>query len=99
MTTNRFVKLCMDCYAMLIDSAPYDTGNLANNSIKIEFQDENTCKIYIDEAIAPYMPYTNEPWIAERWQGKKNPNENWFDYAVQDIVEFLASRTKGELKK
>ncbi len=77
--------------------APIETGNLKNNAIRYEWKDANTFVIYVDQGIAPYMPYTNEPWIAERWKGKKNPNEHWWQDTVQIIAEVMALELKGEL--
>lgn len=50
------------------------------------------CKLYVDENIAPYMKFTNEPW-----EHGKNPNEGWFDRAAQTIAEHIARSTKGDL--
>ena len=99
MTSTDFANLCSRCVEELRKLAPKDTGNLAYNAIKFEFPDTNTCKIIVDEAIAPYMPYTNEPWIAERWHGKKNPNEKWFDNAAEKIAQLFAQLSRGELKR
>lgn len=55
--------------------------------------------VYIDEKKAPYMPYTNEPWIDKRWNGKKNPNEGWWQRFVAEFVRRLAAELKGELKE
>lgn len=71
------------------------TGNLAFNATKIEHTDERTSVIYIDEDIAPYMPYTNEPWISPKWKGHKNPNEGWFDKVAKDLAQHLAQTTSG----
>ena len=43
------------------------------------------------------MVYTNEPWIAERWNEKKNPNEGWFEAAVELISEELSDLLEGQL--
>lgn len=83
---------------MLRRLAPYDTGNLALNAIKIEFPDPNTCVISVDESIAPYMPYTTFPWLAARWNGKKNPNEGWWEDANKKCMEALAKRIQGVLR-
>lgn len=55
MTSNEFVMLCKECEAMLRAAAPVDTGNLRKDAIKIEIVG-NTCRLYVDESIAPYMP-------------------------------------------
>ena len=62
------------------------------------FLDNDTFMIKIDLAKAPYMPYTNEPWLAKRWNGKKNPNEGWWENAVKKVVEYLAQALGGEIQ-
>ena len=44
------------------------------------------------------MPYTNEVWISPKWNGKKNPNEGWWNNAVEFIVNYIAKRVKGKVK-
>ena len=95
MTERRFRQICARAVKQLRKHAPKDTGNLAYNAIKYEFIG-NTCKIYVDEAIAPYMPYTNEPWVSPRWHGKKNPNEKWFDDAVAFLVEYITKAANAQ---
>lgn len=75
---------------------PYDTGNLKFNAIKGIWVDENTFRIYIDESVAPYVFFTNEPWINRKG---KNPNENWIDKMVDFLVKDIAIQLKGEIKK
>lgn len=94
MTSNEFYALVKECESILRMRAPYKTGNLRYNAIKLEMTDNNTARLYVDENIAPYMKYTNEPWKPPR----TNPNEGWFDRAVQEIAEHIAARTKGELR-
>ena len=71
------------------------TGNLAFNATKIEHQDEFQSVIYVDEDVAPYMPYTNEPRISPRWKGHKNPNEGWFEKVAKEAVNYLAEAYDG----
>lgn len=66
---------------------PYDTGNLKFNAIKGIWISETTYRIYIDESVAPYMKFTQEAW------GKgKNPNEGWFDKAVEFIALYIKQK-------
>jgi hypothetical protein len=44
------------------------------------------------------MPYTNEPWVSPKWNGKPNPNEAWWQYATWIAVRYLIYRLKGTLK-
>ena len=89
---NRFAEL-------LRNIAPRDTGNLAFNAIKIEWHGEDEAEIYVDgdgdDGIAPYMPFTNEPWVAERWNGKENPNEGWWQKAIEQIIQQLNAEFGG----
>lgn len=103
MTKVRFIQVCMMAVEELKKRTPYDTGNLRYNAIKYEWIDEDTFMIYVDgdpedpNSIAPYMPYTNEPWTSPKWGRKKNPNEGWFQEAVEYIAKFIADQVNGEL--
>ena len=97
MTDADFAAACELAVETLRKRAPYDTGNLARNAIQIRMISSKEFVISVNESIAPYMPYTNEPWLAERWHGRKNPNEGWFDAAVQLIAETMTDLLKGEL--
>ena len=86
--------MCNEILRELRAITPIDTGNLKYNAIKIEFSsDMSECRIYVDEAIAPYMPYTNEPWISPKWNGKKNPNEGWWTNFSDKIAEVISRYT------
>lgn len=98
LSNSEFKRACERACTQLRRLAPYDTGNLSLNAIKIEFISPSTCLIYVDESIAPYMPYTTRPWISPRWNGKRNPNEGWWQAAGELIVEYLATELKGEVK-
>ena len=98
MTKERFSQVCMMAVEELKKRAPIDTGNLRYNAIRYEWIDEDTFRIYVDKNIAPYMPYTNEPWLSPKWNGKKNPNEAWFQEAVEYIAEFIADQVNGDLE-
>lgn len=75
---------------VLKNSSPFRTGNLRYNAIKLESLGRNEWRIFVDEKIAPYMPFTNEKWVSEKWHGKQNPNEGWFDNGVEKIVNYIA---------
>lgn len=74
------------------------TGNMAFNATKLIFPSPTTCSIVIDESIAPYMPYTNEPWISPKWKGHKNPNEHWFDKSALWVAKEIAKRLHGTVR-
>ena len=111
MTTElkqRFEQVFLEAVNILRDDAPKDTGNLAFNAIKYKWVNDNEFVIYVDtgavtglnvgkvKGIAPYMPYTNEPWLDVRWNGKKNPNEGWWNDAISYIIRYIGTRLGGD---
>ncbi len=74
------------------------TGNLKYNALKV-VKTPVGVKLYVDEKIAPYMPYTNEKWISPRWKGAVNPNYQWWEKMSRDFVYDLATQLKGKVKK
>lgn len=74
-------------------------GNLKEFGVKFELG-QNEAHLYVDEKIAPYMKYTNEPWhtFAPPLFGKTNPNEGWFDRAVISALLDMAAKTGGDLR-
>lgn len=93
MTWSEFDELCAECEEILRDAAPVDTGHLREYGVQ-RVMYNNTCVLYIDETEAPYMKYTNEPWN----NGKKNPNEGWFDRAAEQIAAYIANKLQGDIK-
>ena len=81
----------------LRELAPKDTGNLAFQSITKVTVSDTTIEIYVNQDIAPYMPYTNEPWISPKWNGKPNPNESWWNNAMELILQEVAQVFGGVL--
>ena len=77
--------------------APKDTGNLAFNSITLVMTANNEITISVSLEQAPYMPYTNAPWLDDKWNGKKNPNEQWWNDAIVLILQELEQMTGGKL--
>jgi hypothetical protein len=88
--TNYIVK-------RLREFAPKDTRNLAYNAIIGLKVTENKSDISVSLKIAPYMPYTNEPWISPKWNGKQNPNEYWWNDAIVLILHEVAQIYGGKL--
>ena len=82
---------------MRSEYVPRDTGNMAFNSLRYRVQD-NYIVIYIDTNIAPYVPYTNEPWLSEKWHGKQNPNEGWWDEFAKEFSDRFSKRIRGKIK-
>lgn len=97
-TTDFFYEFCLDFYAIFREKSPYATGNLRVNAIKFRPINNSKVQIYIDDVIAPYVYYTNEPWEDPRWKGTKNPNEGWIEKAIEETLAELASVYKGVVK-
>lgn len=74
---------------------PVDTSNMKNTMTLVQ-SGKRQYRIKIGGAKAPYAVYTNEKWISNRWNGKKNPNEKWIDKAVIDIVTDISVRFRGK---
>ena len=93
MSAEEFEKMCIGVVEEIKAISPIDTGNLRHNAIRFEMIDSKTFRIYVDEEIAPYMPFTNEPWLSPRWHGKQNPNELWWDEkAVNTVIDGIRRR-------
>lgn len=94
MTQLEFDRMCMQIVDIVRRNAPYRTGNLRYDAIKFRWINDKTFKIWVDckeNGVAPYMPYTNEPWISDRWNGKQNPNEGWWQRTAEEIADHIAS--------
>lgn len=75
---------------------PYDTGNLCWNGVTMERRSPLTYVIYVDEDFAPYMPYTNEPWISRKG---RNPNQGWWERKVVKVANAVREALDAEEKK
>lgn len=75
------------------------TGNLKHNALQYRWVNQNTFEIFMNESVAPYTPYTNEPWISPRWNGTQNPNEQWWQKACEDAMEIIAKQLGGKITK
>lgn len=95
MRQDKFHRICERILSHIRFVAPRDTGNLAENAIRMHYEG-NKCIIEVDEAIAPYMPFTNEPWISPKWRGKKNPNEHWWQDTAENIDLIIRKEFKGK---
>lgn len=84
-------------YVMRREWVPRDKGNMAFDALKFKVSG-NVIHIEVDDAIAPYVPYTNEPWISPKWNGKQNPNEGWWDRFAAEFARRLAEKLNGRLE-
>lgn len=73
------------------------TGNMALNALRYKVQG-NYIVIYFDTNVAPYIPYTNEPWLSDKWNGRKNPNEGWWDEFAQEFIRRFNIKIRGKIK-
>lgn len=78
--------LAKQCLKIFKSMAPVDTGFL-RSSIIIE-ENELGFDIVVN---VPYTVYTNEKWISPNWNGKNNPNENWFNHAYKMALGYVSS--------
>ena len=94
-----FSALSFEALDFIKRFSPIDSGNLRRNAIKLDFISPTKIKITVDTTVAPYMPYTNEPWTSPKWNGKKNPNEHWWNDTVELLVRHIAEQYKGVVTK
>lgn len=77
-------------------------GNLRFNATMYENEGGGHLVIYVsgdgENGIAPYAPFTNEPWISPHFNGKPNPNEGWWDRFVEFVVNYIQTALGGEVK-
>ena len=80
----------------LIIDAPYASGNLALNSIRIQQIDGDYHVVIGGEENAPYAIYTNEPWINKPG---KNPNEGWVERSIEKSVPQIKNIMRGNISQ
>ncbi len=85
-------QACFILKLVLRARAPYDTGNLAINSIRIV---ENAVVIGGTD-VANYAIYTNEPWIN---RPGKNPNEGWVQRAIMEAAPLIQKALNKKITK
>ncbi len=112
MTREDLIALGQECVKIIKRMSPIKTGNLRYNAIRFEMPDASTFRIFVDEKIAPYMPYTNEVWrrkiikmgnflpgeVIERMRTWNNPNEGWFDRAARTAILYAQQKLGGTLR-
>lgn len=109
-STKRYKRVCEAIFseirAMLVPNPETrykpggSTGNLALNAFQYRWEgnDGLTFHMFVDEEIAPHMVFTNEPWLAARWHGKRNPNQNWWNDACEYFMYRFAQTMGGTLR-
>ena len=99
MDNAEFLEFAQRALQKIKLAAPFKTGNLRYNAIKLESRAPGVVAILIDMDIAPYMPYTTEPWISDKWKGKNNPNEKWWDNVCEEVIQGFASELGAEVRR
>lgn len=108
---RKFDRVFLQAVDELRKKAPKKTGNLRYNAIKYRWNSPTQFEIYVDvgdtdafvagepliQGQAPYMPFTNEVWVSPRWNGKKNPHQDWWNNAIEYIIRFIARRLGGQV--
>lgn len=97
MTTQQIERALYRTLIWFRRRAPYDTGNLSGNAIKLERVGVGVWRLYVDMEVAPYMPYTNEPWVSPKWHGKQNPNQAWWNKAVKEFMRRVGAMLGGKI--
>ena len=97
MTKQEVVNAAISVVEELRSMVPRDTGNMAYNALRYELQGD-VLDITVKADIAPYVYFTNEPWVSPKWNGKQNPNEGWWQRFVEEFSRRLATKLKGELR-
>lgn len=91
MRRSAFFKLCLEIFYAVRTLCPVDTGNMKFNAMRFRIENDKFI-IEIDEIIAPYVFYTIEKWISPRWNGRKNPNEGWFERGIEFALSEIANK-------
>lgn len=99
MDNAEFLEFAQRALQKIKLAAPFKTGNLRYNAIKLESRGPGVVAILVDMDIAPYMPYTTEPWISDKWKGKNNPNEKWWDNVCEEVIQGFASELGAEVRR
>lgn len=99
MNEAEFMWAVVQAFNAFWARVPVDKDNMRGNGTRLESRGNNVYVIRVSVAIAPYLPYTNEPWISPRWNGKKNPNEGWFEDDTDIVVTVLAQQLGGRVTK
>jgi len=92
-TIAERTEAAIDVVVLLLKiRCPKDTGNLSLFGIRKAFNPVTMqWEIVIGAELAPYAPFTNEPWISPRWHGKPNPNEAWIQNTIINNEELIRS--------
>lgn len=91
--SQRFEQAANYIKAELVVGAPFETGNLALNAIRITF-DKGLAHIVIGGEVAPYAIYTNETWSKGT-----NPNEGWIQRVINECKPMIIKIMQGAISQ
>lgn len=87
------IKLACDNLCIILKAeAPYDTGHLAINSIRVIETEPGEYHVAIGGEIAPYAKYTQEAWTRG-----KNPNEGWINRGIEKALPLIKRIMSGAI--
>lgn len=87
------IKLACDNLCIILKAeAPYDTGNLAINSIRVIETEPGEYHVAIGGELAPYAKYTQEAWTRG-----KNPNEGWINRGIEKTMPLIKRIMSGAI--
>lgn len=100
--TRRKISVGLDgiahkCLEYMRAICPVDSGNMRDTMRAVKTARNQYAVIINPDNLAYYAVYTNEKWISDRWNGRKNPNEKWIDSGVTTFAMYLAQALGGKL--
>lgn len=88
---KRFLEIKIRTMPIITSfNVPVRTGALRDS-----FKYDNTPDGFEITTSINYMPYTNEPWVSPRWNGRQNPNLYWFQENAEFIAKAMARHLGG----
>lgn len=92
---ERFLQIKLRSMPIVTSfNVPVRTGKLRDS-----FRYDNTPDGFEITTDLFYMPFTNEPWVSPRWNGRENPNLYWFQENAEYIARLLARHLGGTYVK
>lgn len=92
--SNRLKLACDSLCTVLKSNAPYDTGNLALNAIRVLETEPGVFCVAIGGELAPYAKYTQEAW-----QRGTNPNEGWINRGIEEAMPLIRDIMSGAISE
>lgn len=83
---ERLLRAVEKAQRLIQSLSPVRSGEL-KNSIDL-LATANGYEIVVK---APHMVYTEEAWVSPQWRGRDNPNEGWFQEAIELAFRLIQS--------